>query len=211
MMTEDSDNKRMFRKVWINDIPSAKNDPEIQRIVIELGEELAPTGRFMIRWPSAEPFLRIVVDAPEGSMCEDAMDRFYAVLRDRGYLGKEKEAEADVDPNVDLYDNMIYLVTDELRRAAGASWRDENNELVASLTVLPKPGDEILLRRLKKDGDDSSVLVGRRHDSDDSWELIGMIEDQYVERLLAIGDRESPGMPFIRMYPMGKRTGGKKK
>ena len=85
-MDEKSGYKQMIRNVMIKDIPSAKDDPRIRRIVSELGEELAPSGRFMIRWPSAEPFLRVLVEAPDGNQCEDAMERFYTVLREGGYL-----------------------------------------------------------------------------------------------------------------------------
>ena len=71
--------------VRVKDKKAAQNDPAVQAAVQAVAEELGDTGRILVRESGTEPVVRVMVEAPEQSVCHMLAQRVVDVICEQGH------------------------------------------------------------------------------------------------------------------------------
>ncbi len=76
---------QVLKNVRVVSKPEAQNDPEVQKAVAQVAEELGDTGRILVRESGTEPVIRVMVEAPSKAVCQECVDRVVNVICARGH------------------------------------------------------------------------------------------------------------------------------
>ncbi len=71
--------------VRVKDKALAQQDPAVQKAVEAVSVELGDTGRILVRESGTEPVIRVMVEAPEKSICENYVNQVVDVICARGH------------------------------------------------------------------------------------------------------------------------------
>ena len=76
---------QVLENVKVVDKTKVLTDERVQAAIRSVEEELADTGRILVRESGTEPLVRVMVEAPEEGQCHDLADRVVDVIREGGY------------------------------------------------------------------------------------------------------------------------------
>jgi len=76
---------QVLKNVRVVSKPDAQNDPEVQKAVAAVAEELGDTGRILVRESGTEPVIRVMVEAPSKAVCQECVDKVVDVICARGH------------------------------------------------------------------------------------------------------------------------------
>ena len=76
---------QVLKNVRVKDKPAAQNDPVVQQAVADVAQQLGSTGRILVRESGTEPVIRVMVEAPTKSMCQDCVDRVVDTICAQGH------------------------------------------------------------------------------------------------------------------------------
>ena len=76
---------QVLKNVRVKSKPDAQNDPEVQKAVRAVAEELGDTGRILVRESGTEPVIRVMVEAPSQKICQKCVDRVVDVICSQGH------------------------------------------------------------------------------------------------------------------------------
>ena len=76
---------QVLKNVRVVSKPDAQNDPEVQKAVAEVAEQLGDTGRILVRESGTEPVIRVMVEAPSKAVCQECVDKVVDVICARGH------------------------------------------------------------------------------------------------------------------------------
>ena len=76
---------QVLKNVRVVSKPDAQNDPEVQKAVAEVAEQLGDTGRILVRESGTEPVIRVMVEAPSKNICQECVDKVVDVICARGH------------------------------------------------------------------------------------------------------------------------------
>ena len=77
---------QVLENVRVADKAAAQGDPEVQAAVAAVAEKLGDTGRILVRESGTEPLIRVMVEAPTQSACQELVDRVVDVICQRGHI-----------------------------------------------------------------------------------------------------------------------------
>ncbi len=76
---------QVLKNVRVRSKPDAQNDPEVQRAVSAVADQLGDTGRILVRESGTEPVIRVMVEAPTQEQCQACVDAVVDVICARGH------------------------------------------------------------------------------------------------------------------------------
>ena len=76
---------QVLKNVRVLSKPAAQNDPEVQKAVAAVAEELGETGRILVRESGTEPVIRVMVEATSKELCQEYVDRVVNVICAQGH------------------------------------------------------------------------------------------------------------------------------
>ena len=76
---------QVLKNVRVHSKPEAQNDPEVQKAVAAVAQELGDTGRILVRESGTEPVIRVMVEAPSEELCHTLVDRVVDTVCARGH------------------------------------------------------------------------------------------------------------------------------
>ena len=76
---------QVLKNVRVHSKPEAQNDPEVQKAVAAVTEELGDTGRILVRESGTEPVIRVMVEAKSQDLCHRLVDRVVDTICARGH------------------------------------------------------------------------------------------------------------------------------
>ena len=71
--------------VRVKDKKTAQEDPAVQAAVKAVADELANTGRILVRESGTEPVVRVMVEAESEERCRELAERVVNVIRSSGH------------------------------------------------------------------------------------------------------------------------------
>ena len=74
-----------LKHIYTTDVPAFRDDQEINQKFYSVQEELGERGRILIRFPSAEPIIRVMIEADSEELCRRCMDEYLSLIKDKGY------------------------------------------------------------------------------------------------------------------------------
>ena len=77
---------QVLKNVRVKSKPDAKNDPDVQKAVATVAEELGENGRILLRESGTEPVIRVMVEAGSDEVCEKYVDSVIDVIREKGHI-----------------------------------------------------------------------------------------------------------------------------
>ena len=77
---------QVLKNVRVKSKPDAKNDPDVQKAVAAVAEELGENGRILLRESGTEPVIRVMVEAGSDEVCEKYVDIVIDVIREKGHI-----------------------------------------------------------------------------------------------------------------------------
>ena len=76
---------QVLRSIRVENREAAINDPDVQAVIQDISEKLSGTGRILARASGTEPVVRVMVEAPRESICEDYINKVFWKIREKGY------------------------------------------------------------------------------------------------------------------------------
>ena len=76
---------QVLKNVRVGDKAAAQNDPEVQKAVAAVAEQLGETGRILVRESGTEPVIRVMVEAPTKQQCQECVDSVVDVICRQGH------------------------------------------------------------------------------------------------------------------------------
>ena len=76
---------QVLKNVRVRSKPEAQNDPEVQKAVEKVSQELGDTGRILVRESGTEPVIRVMVEAPTKAQCQMYVEQVVDVICARGH------------------------------------------------------------------------------------------------------------------------------
>ena len=76
---------QVLKNVRVVSKPAAQNDPEVQKAVEQVAQELGDTGRILVRESGTEPVIRVMVEAPSKELCQKCVDQVVNVICAQGH------------------------------------------------------------------------------------------------------------------------------
>ncbi len=77
---------QVLKNVRVKSKPEAQNDPDVQKAVSAVAEELGDQGRILVRESGTEPLIRVMVEAGSEELCEKYVDQVIEVIKAKGHL-----------------------------------------------------------------------------------------------------------------------------
>ena len=77
---------QVLKNVRVKSKPEAQNDPDVQKAVSAVAEELGDQGRILVRESGTEPLIRVMVEAGSEELCEKYVDQVIDVIKAKGHL-----------------------------------------------------------------------------------------------------------------------------
>ena len=77
---------QVLKNVRVKSKPDAQNDPDVQKAVAKVSEELGDSGRILVRESGTEPVIRVMVEADTEELCEKYVDSVIEVIKAKGHL-----------------------------------------------------------------------------------------------------------------------------
>ena len=74
------------KNVRVTDKNAAVEDEAVQARFAEVNKELGDNGRVLLRQSGTEPVIRIMVEAPTLSDCDEYIEKIYNVVKKRGFV-----------------------------------------------------------------------------------------------------------------------------
>ena len=76
---------QVLKNVRVGDKAAAQNDPEVQKAVKAVADELGETGRILVRESGTEPVIRVMVEAATKEQCQECVDSVVDVICRQGH------------------------------------------------------------------------------------------------------------------------------
>ena len=76
---------QVLKNVRVKSKPEAQNDPEVQKAVQTVADQLGDTGRILVRESGTEPVIRVMVEAPTLEQCQSCVDAVVDVICSQGH------------------------------------------------------------------------------------------------------------------------------
>ncbi len=76
---------QVLKNVRVKDKPAAQNDPKVQAAVQAVAEKLGDSGRILVRESGTEPVIRVMVEAPSKTLCQEYVDSVVDVICAQGH------------------------------------------------------------------------------------------------------------------------------
>ena len=76
---------QVLKNVRVKSKPDAQNDPEVQKAVAAVAEQLGDSGRILVRESGTEPVIRVMVEAGTKAVCQACVDQVVDVICARGH------------------------------------------------------------------------------------------------------------------------------
>ena len=77
---------QVLKNVRVKSKPEAQNDPDVQKAVQAVADELGDQGRILVRESGTEPVIRVMVEAGSEEQCEKYVDQVIDVIKAKGHL-----------------------------------------------------------------------------------------------------------------------------
>ncbi len=77
---------QVLKNVRVKSKPDAQNDPDVQKAVAAVAEELGNEGRILVRESGTEPVIRVMVEAGSDEICEKYVDQVISVIEAKGHF-----------------------------------------------------------------------------------------------------------------------------
>ncbi len=77
---------QVLKNVRVKSKPEAQNDPDVQKAVQAVADELGDQGRILVRGSGTEPVIRVMVEAGSEDQCEKYVDQVIDVIKAKGHL-----------------------------------------------------------------------------------------------------------------------------
>ena len=77
---------QVLKNVRVKSKPDAQNDPDVQKAVAKVAEDLGDSGRILVRESGTEPVIRVMVEADTEELCEKYVDSVIDVIRAKGHI-----------------------------------------------------------------------------------------------------------------------------
>ena len=77
---------QVLKNVRVKSKPEAQNDPDVQKAVQAVADELGDQGRILVRESGTEPVIRVMVEAGTEELCEKYVDGVIDVIKAKGHL-----------------------------------------------------------------------------------------------------------------------------
>ena len=77
---------QITKNVRVVDKSSTVNDPNVQKKVQAINEQLNGNGRILLRESGTEPVIRIMVEADNEELCNSYIDQVYQIVKKGGYV-----------------------------------------------------------------------------------------------------------------------------
>ena len=74
-----------LKHIYITDVLAFRDDREINQKFYSIREELGERGRILMRFPSAEPIIRVMIEADTEELCRQCTDEYLSLIKDKGY------------------------------------------------------------------------------------------------------------------------------
>ncbi len=76
---------QVLKNVRVQDKAAAQNDPAVQAAVEKVARQLGDTGRILVRESGTEPVVRVMVEAPTHTLCQECVDSVVDVICSQGH------------------------------------------------------------------------------------------------------------------------------
>ena len=76
---------QVLKNIRVKSKPEARSDPDVQAAIAEVDALLGTTGRILVRESGTEPVIRVMVEAENKVLCDEAVDRVIDVIRAKGH------------------------------------------------------------------------------------------------------------------------------
>ena len=76
---------QVLKNVRVGDKAAAQNDPEVQKAVKAVADQLGETGRILVRESGTEPVIRVMVEAATKEQCQECVDSVVDVICRQGH------------------------------------------------------------------------------------------------------------------------------
>ena len=74
---------QLLRSIRCENRQAVMADEEVQAAIAQAKKELGDTGRILVRSSGTEPMIRVMVEAPKTSICQEMASRVLSVIRDK--------------------------------------------------------------------------------------------------------------------------------
>ena len=76
---------QVLENVRVKSKPEAQNDPKVQAAVQAVETRLGDSGRILVRESGTEPVIRVMVEAPDETLCREAVRQVVETIRSGGH------------------------------------------------------------------------------------------------------------------------------
>jgi phosphoglucosamine mutase len=76
---------QVLKNVRVKSKPEAQNDPDVQAAVKAVEQKLGDSGRILVRESGTEPLIRVMVEAPSETQCQELVDEVIQVILNKGH------------------------------------------------------------------------------------------------------------------------------